>query len=33
MRVRFGFDVADPQVYDIGSWNIDDVVVASAACP
>jgi hypothetical protein len=33
MRVRFGFDIMDLGVYTIGSWNIDDVLVASAACP
>ena len=33
MRVRFGFDIASQGVYTIGSWNVDDVQVASAACP
>ena len=33
MRVRFGFDITSGGVYTIGSWNIDDVLVASAACP
>lgn len=33
MRVRFGFDVASGGVFTIGSWNIDDVLVAAAACP
>jgi hypothetical protein len=31
MRIRFGMRIGDPQVYDFGSWNIDDVLVAS--CP
>ena len=33
MRVRFGFDINSGGVFTIGSWNIDDVLVASAACP
>lgn len=33
MRVRFGFDIASGGVYTIGSWNVDDVLIASAACP
>lgn len=33
MRVRFGFDITSGGVYTIGSWNIDDVLVASGACP
>lgn len=33
MRVRFGFDVTSGGVYTIGSWNIDDVLVADKACP
>jgi len=33
MRIRFGFKIEDPQVYSVGSWNIDDVRVSSAACP
>jgi hypothetical protein len=33
MRVRFGFDITSGGVYTIGSWNVDDVLVASAACP
>ncbi|MBK8251512.1 MAG: hypothetical protein IPK82_02445 [Polyangiaceae bacterium] len=33
MRIRFGFDIGSTGVYTIGSWNIDDVLVASGACP
>jgi hypothetical protein len=33
MRIRFGMDVTSGGVYTIGSWNIDDVLVAGAACP
>jgi hypothetical protein len=33
MRVRFGFDIQSPGVYTIGSWNVDDVLVADAPCP
>jgi hypothetical protein len=33
MRVRFGFDIGSLGVFTIGSWNVDDVLVASAACP
>jgi len=33
MRVRFGFDIGSSGVYTIGSWNVDDVLVASGECP
>ena len=33
MRIRFGFDIGKTGVYKVSSWNIDDVQVASAACP
>jgi len=33
MRVRFGFNITSGGVFTIGSWNIDDVLVASGACP
>jgi hypothetical protein len=34
MRVRFGQNVdSATSVYTVGSWNIDDVLVAAAACP
>jgi hypothetical protein len=33
MKVRFGFDIGQSGVFVIGSWNVDDVLVASAACP
>jgi hypothetical protein len=32
-RIRFGMDVTDDFAFNISSWNIDDVLVASAACP
>lgn len=32
-KVRFGFDIASGGVFTIGSWNVDDVLVASATCP
>jgi hypothetical protein len=34
MKIRFGFDIGEQfNVYLVSSWNIDDVLVASAACP
>jgi hypothetical protein len=33
MKVRFGFDIGSGGVFTIGSWNVDDVLVASAGCP
>jgi hypothetical protein len=33
MKVRFGFDIGSAFVLSQGSWNVDDVLVASAACP
>ena len=33
MRVRFGFDVGDFAFGGFSSWNLDDVLVASQACP
>ena len=33
MKVRFGFDITSGGVFTIGSWNVDDVLVASAPCP
>jgi hypothetical protein len=32
-RIRFGFLVGDDLVYAVGSWNIDDLVVAETQCP
>jgi hypothetical protein len=32
-QIRFGFDVTLGGVLPVGSWNIDDVFVASAVCP
>ena len=33
MRIRFGFDINAGGVFTIGSWTIDDVLVAEQACP
>jgi hypothetical protein len=33
MRIRFGMTVTSGGVYTTPSWNIDDVLVAAAACP
>jgi len=33
MRIRWGFDINSSGVFNEGSWTIDDVLVASAACP
>lgn len=33
MRVRFGFNITSGGVFTVSSWNIDDVLVASGACP
>ena len=33
MRIRFGYDVASDFAFTIGTWNLDDVVIASAICP
>jgi hypothetical protein len=33
MKVRFGYDIGQAGVLTIGSWNVDDVLVASASCP
>jgi hypothetical protein len=33
MKVRFGFDIGSSGVYTVSSWNVDDVMVASVACP
>lgn len=32
MQVRFGFMIGSSGVFTIGSWNVDDVVVANAVC-
>jgi hypothetical protein len=32
LRVRFGFDIGQNGVFNVSSWNLDDVVVASGAC-
>ncbi|MEZ4297716.1 MAG: hypothetical protein R3B70_22355 [Polyangiaceae bacterium] len=33
MRVRFGFDMGQFAFGEFSSWNIDDILVASAPCP
>ena len=33
MKVRFGFSVGHSGAIPAGSWSVDDVLVASAACP
>jgi len=33
MRIRWGFNIASPQVFAMGSWNIDDVLVSTTICP
>jgi hypothetical protein len=33
MKIRFGYNVTSAGVYTIGSWNLDDILVASAICP
>lgn len=32
MKVRFGFRVGSTAVYTVGSWNIDDVIIANQVC-
>lgn len=32
-RVRFGYAVVDAGVYAMSCWNVDDVMLSSAACP
>jgi hypothetical protein len=33
MRVRFGFSIGSSGVFTVGSWNVDDVLVANVPCP
>jgi hypothetical protein len=33
MRIRFGFTVGAQAFDSFSGWNIDDVLVASQACP
>lgn len=33
MRVRFGFDIGQFGAFVVSGWNIDDVVIATGACP
>jgi len=33
MKIRFGFDMKDNEFSPFSGWNIDDVLVASQACP
>lgn len=33
-RVRFGYEILQTQgLFDLGGWNVDDVIVASTPCP
>ncbi len=32
MQVRFGFNIGSGGVFTVGSWNLDDVVIANAVC-
>lgn len=32
MKVRFGFSITGSGAFQVGSWNVDDVVVATAPC-
>ena len=33
MRIRFGYNIASTGVYTIGSWSVDDIIVAESLCP
>jgi hypothetical protein len=33
LRVRFGFNIGSTGVFTVSQWNVDDVLIASAACP
>jgi hypothetical protein len=33
LRVRFGFSALSASVYEMSSWNVDDVTVSTLACP
>ncbi len=33
MRIRFGYNITSGGVFSVGSWNLDDIIVASAICP
>jgi hypothetical protein len=33
MQVRWGYSVTQTGVYSVGSWNIDDVLIADTSCP
>jgi hypothetical protein len=33
MQVRFSYEIGSSGVYLCAGWNVDDIVVASAACP
>jgi hypothetical protein len=32
-KIRFGFSIGSAGVYFVGSWNVDDVIIANAICP
>jgi hypothetical protein len=31
-RVRFGYSIANASVYEMSSWNVDDVSVTGTTC-
>jgi hypothetical protein len=33
LRVRFGYSVLSTSVYEMSSWNVDDVTISTLACP
>jgi hypothetical protein len=32
-QVRFGFLIGSTGVFSVGSWNVDDIIIANAICP
>lgn len=32
MKIRFGFNIGSTGVFTVGSWSVDDVVIANAIC-
>jgi hypothetical protein len=32
-QVRFGYEVTDAGVYSMSCWNVDDLMISTAACP
>ncbi len=33
MQIRFGFNIASGGVFTCSQWNVDDILIASGACP